>query len=76
LSLGHHFLVMVSEIWCTGSIARFIRSPVWMKQGHCLGLVFCVPFSALTLEGHPARKETHSTNPQRFLLSNCCHSMW
>jgi len=44
-----------------------------MRPGHWLGLVLCVPFSALTLiagwqEGHPARKNPHSTNPRGSLL--------
>ena len=45
---------MVSESQHNGSNAPSIRSPVVdeerMRPGHWLGLVFCVPFTALDLE--------------------------
>jgi len=41
------------------------------RPGHWLGLVLCVPLSALTLmvgwqQGHSAHTKTRSTNLQRF----------
>jgi len=66
-------VVLASESRHKGSNTLSIKSLVVnearLRPG--LGLVHCLPFSALTLvigwrEGHPACKKTHFTNPERF----------
>jgi len=68
--------MLASENWHEGSNTPSVRSPVMdeerMRPGHWLGLVHCVPFSALTLivglqEGHPAHKKLIPLIPRGFI---------